>query len=1144
MRKRLSKKTVFIMRSTFIVAICICLCNALLVASPSLAQKLKETKISISFKGEPLDVCIKKINLETDIQFAFNPAELKHVYAEKIDFKQTSVQQILERLVKGTNLSFSESGNKVVIYNTLNKATSSLTKKVVTPSVLRSAIYPITGVIVNDKGDPLPFVSVTVKGTKRSVISNEKGIFSINVEETDVLVFSSIGFESKEVSVNKNTTLNVSLAANNTVLEDVVVIGYGTQKRKDITGAISSIKGETIKNLPVRSVADALQGRVAGVVVSNTSGEPGSEADIIVRGPGNIRGLDPLYVIDGIPFTDPGNSFNMQDVESMEIIKDASAAAIYGSAASGGVILVTTKKGKAGKMQITANGTVGTRQPLNLPQLLSTEDFIKARIANGDDPVSFFGPEEDRKNLPNTNWFNQLYGNSLEQNYNVSLAGGNDKSTYFMSTSYNNQDGVLVDNYLKRYSLRINSDHRINKHLKVGQNLYLNTQNENPYQTPNDGLMNYRSSPLQYVYDYENELGNWGKTPEYFLGGNPLANQLQRYDRFNLYEANLSVYGEIEIIEGLKIRQNLAVRQSGSDSYYYSYPYDIGNSQNAVARFGKGYGKNLNFLGNSTINYSKRLNQHDFSILGGFEARRAKGDNLNGYADYPSAVLNRDFSFVGQPLLTNTVSGSGSDVDRTNSLFGRITYSFDDKYLFQANVRRDGVSDKFGPNNKYGVFPSFSLGWKVINENFMKESKIFSDLKLRGSYGTLGNSSIPTFLFLSSYNRGYNAIFGPDGPISSSFNIKTQMPNRDIQWENVTSTNLGADLAFLKNALTFTMEFYSRQTKKMVYDLPIAGSAGQGEFLPFNIGQMSNKGIESMINYNGKIGREVKFNVGLNGSYNKNKLLTLDHKTGGSFQDGYLNALYGGTTASKTEPGNPLGQFYGFIAQGIYQTDAEGAAGPIMAMDDDYQPRAGDLIYKDLNADNKIDESDQTYIGNPWPKFNYGMTFGMQFKGFDISALFAGVQGVDIYNGQESFDHVFFSDYNTTSAIFESSFFNGNGLTNVPRSSYPMNETNPDIAGLDPNGNWSYVSSYHVQNGSFLKMRNLQLGYTLSNNLVKRAGVSSARFFIMGDNLFTITKYKGYDPELAGGVRERGIDESANRYPSTRLFAAGLNLNF
>ena len=401
------------MRSTFIVAICICLCNALLVASPSLAQKLKETKISVSFKGEPLDVCIKKINLATDIQFAFNPAELKHVYAEKIDFKQTSVQQILERLVKGTNLSFSESGNKVVIYNTLNKATSSSTKQGFTPSVLKSAPYPITGVIVNDKGDPLPFVSVKVKGTKRSVISNEKGIFSINVEETDVLVFSSVGFDNKEVSVNKNTTLNVSLVANNTLLEDVVVIGYGTQKRKDITGAISSIKGETIKNQPVRSVADALQGRVAGVVVSNTSGEPGAESDIIVRGPGNIRGIGPLYVIDGIPFVDAGNGFNMQDVESIEIIKDASAAAIYGSAASGGVILVTTKKGKAGKMQITANATVGTREPLNLPQMLSTEDFIIARIANGDNAKSYFGPEEDRQNLVNTNWFNQLYGNSL-----------------------------------------------------------------------------------------------------------------------------------------------------------------------------------------------------------------------------------------------------------------------------------------------------------------------------------------------------------------------------------------------------------------------------------------------------------------------------------------------------------------------------------------------------------------------------------------------------------------------------------------------------------------------------------------------------------------------------------------------------------
>ena len=1136
MNKRFSKTIVFLMRSTFIFAICTCLLNALLIASPSHAQKLKETKISIQFSGETLDECVKLIGQKTDIQFAFNPEELSVFNSSKLKFKKTSVQDVLEKLLKNTSLSFAELGSKVVIYNSKNQAGSTPIK------VLLNLAPPFTisGTILNEKGEPVPSVTITVKGTQRSVVSNESGVFSIEAEENEVLVFTSIGYASKEVAIGKNKSVNIQLAAIINALDDIVVIGYGSQKRKDITGAISSVKGETIKNQPIHSVAEALQGRVAGVVVTNTSGEPGAYPDIIVRGPVNIRGAGPLYVIDGIPFTDPGNSFNMQDVENIEIIKDASAAAIYGAAAAGGVILVTTKKGKAGKLQITANGTVGTRKPLNLPKLLSKDDFIKARIANGDDADYYFGPEADRKNLPNTNWSDYLFKNSLEQNYSVSLAGGNDMSTYYMSASYNNQQGIYLDNYLKRYSLRINSDHKINSHLKVGQNFYLTSQNENPYQDPNQGILNYRSSPVMNVYDATNPLGGWGKTPGYFLGGNPVTGQLQRYNRNNSNEANLAVYAELEIIKGLKLRQNLGMRYSAGDSYYYNYPFDIGSAQNTIARFGKGFDKNLDYIGNTTLNYSKKIKQHDFSLLAGFEAKRSKGDNINGYVDYPNAALNRDFGFVSQLLTNNTVSGSGGDIYRTNSMFGRVTYSYADKYLFNANVRRDGVSTTFGPNNKYGVFPSFSVGWKVINENFMKGSKIFSDLKLKASYGTLGNSDIPNFAFLSSYSRGYNAVFGINGPILNSFNIQTRMPNKDIQWENVTTTNLGADLAFFKNALTVTLDFYSRQTKQMVYDIPIPGSAGQGENTQYNIGRMSNKGFEFLVNYNGYIGRDVKFNIGINGSYNKNKLINLDPKLGGEFQDGYLNALYYESPASKTEPGRPLGQFYGFITEGIYQTDAVGAKGPVTY--GEYQPHAGDLIYKDLNGDGIIDEADQTYIGNPWPKLNYGITLGLEYKGFDISALFSGVQGVDIYNSQESFDHVFYSDYNTTSAIFKSSFFNGNGVTNVPRSAWPAND--PDFGGWDANGNWAYVSSYHVQNGSYLKMRNLQIGYTLSNKLIKRTGIASARFFLMADNLFTITKYKGYDPEIGGKVRERGIDESAYRYPNTRLFAAGLNINF
>jgi TonB-linked SusC/RagA family outer membrane protein len=1138
--KKLSKTTIFLMRSTFFIALTICLCNVLLIASPGSAQKLKETKISISFNGESLDQCIKEIELKSSLQFAFNPAELKVVKAGNLNFKNKSVQDVLAKLLKRTNLSVTEYGEKVVIYN-------NLVTDGALPSTSSLNLPPIvvSGKILNEKGEAVPSVTVTIKGSNKSVISNELGLFSIEADDNSILVFSSIGYSSTEIAVDKKSSLAVTLSSISNTLEDVVVIGYGTQKRKDVTGAIASLKGEVLKNLPVRGVSEALQGRVAGVFVSSEGGDPSASSNIIIRGPVNIRGAGPLYVVDGIPFTDPGNSFNMQDVENIEVIKDAGAAAIYGSRAAGGVIIVTTKKGKAGKLLVAANASIGSRKALNLPQLLSKDDFIKARIANGDNANSYFGPESGRAALPNTNWFDYLFRTSTEQNYTVSLAGGNDKSTYFMSANYNDQQGVRIDNFVKRYAIRINSDHKINSHLKVGETFYLTSQNENGTHPANQGILNYRSSPIMSVFDATNPLGGWGKTPDYFKGGNDYGQEMSNYDRYNGYEANLAVYGELEIIKGLKIRQNLAMRYSANDNYYYNYPYDWGSSQKTYPTFGKGYGKGLDFIGNTTINYLKKIGKHDFSLLAGYEALKAKSDNINGYADYPNAVLNRDFSFTSQQTIaSNRLTGSGDPdfIYRVNSMFGRLTYSYDNKYLLNANIRRDGVSTAFGPNNKYGIFPSVSVGWKVINEDFLKGSNLFSDLKLRASYGLLGNSDVPNFLFQTSYNRGYPAVLGANGPILNSFNINTQMANKDIQWEDVTTTNIGADIAFFKNKLTLSVDVYSRQTKKMVYDVPVAGSAGQGESLPFNIGQMSNKGIEFLVNYKGDIIKDLSFNVGVNGAFNTNKLITLDPKIGGQFFDGDLNEIYGGSTVTKTEPGQPLGQFYGWVAEGIYQSDADGAKGAKVQGDALYTPRAGDLIYKDLNADGKINEEDRTYIGNPWPKLNYGVTLGMQYKGLDLAVLFTGIMGVDIYNGQESFNNVFFGDYNTTADIFKTSFFNSNAVTDVPRSYYPQGTA--DVGGKDPNGNWSKVSSYHVKNGSFIKLRNIQLGYTLPNNIAKIAGISTARLFVMADNLFTITKYKGYDPEIAGDVRARGIDNSNLRYPTTRYFSIGLNVNF
>ena len=1157
MNQKFISSIVFLMRSTFIFTICNCLFSAILIASPAFSQKLGETKVTIDFKEKTLNDCIKQIEQKTAIQFAFNPEDLKTESLPSFKFKQISVKEILSVLLENSNLAFEEAGGKIVIFNNPKNIITDLRISEITANEIAKVSLnstneiaqqnTITGIIVDAKGETVPAVTVNVKGSTRSSISNQRGEFSIVANENDVLVFSSIGYISKEIQVGLSKTLKVSLESSTTTVDEVVVIGYGTQKRSNLTGAISSLKGETLKNLPVRGIAEALQGRVAGVTVTSEGGDPGGSPNIIIRGPVNIRGAQPLYVIDGIPFTDSGNSFNMQDVESIEIIKDASAAAIYGSQAAGGVILVTTKKGKAGQLLITANSTVGTRRAITLPQLLNRDEFINAKRANGNNMVATFGPESGWGDLPNTNWFNELYRTSLEQNHSLSISGGSDKSTFFMSANYNDQQGIRIDNFVKRYSIRVNSDHKINSKLKVGQTFYLTSENRNPAEFSNQGEVSYRTSPIMNVFDSNNQAGGgWGKTPSYFVGGNEYANEFSRFRRENNYTANLAGYLDLEIIKGLNLRQNVAVKYNGFDNYIFEYPFDVGAQMRTQldSRMTKHFRKGLDYLANTTLNYNKQLGLHDFSILAGFEARKSNQTDIQGFAYNSNSPLNKDFKFVGiQPIQTNTVEGTGFDYNRFLSVFGRVSYIYDQKYIFMANVRRDGNATTFGPNNKYGTFPSVSAGWKVINEDFMKNSKVFTDLKFRASYGLLGNSDIGNFKYLNNYSLGFPVVIGNDGVITNSFNIATKLANEAIQWENVTTTNIGVDLGFLKNALTVSLEYYSRQTKKMVYDVPLSPSAGQGVNFPFNIGQMSNKGFEFLVNYDGKASKDLTFNVGLNGSFNTNKLISLDPELGGILFDGDLNEVYGSTKLTKTEPGQPLGQFYGWVSEGIYNTDAEGALGPkVVGESTLYTPKAGDLKYKDINGDAKIDDSDRQYIGNPWPKLNYGITLGLQYKGFDLSALLVGIMGVDIYNAQESFNNTLYGDYNTTNDIFNTSDFGGNGIiTNVPRSNYPINH--PQFKGTDPNGNWSRVSSYHVKNGSYLRMKNLQLGYNIPKSILKYIKTSSARFFIMSDNLFTITKYNGFDPEIAGDVRARGID-SDGRYPTTRYLSMGLNLNF
>jgi TonB-linked SusC/RagA family outer membrane protein len=992
----------------------------------------------------------------------------------------------------------------------------------------------------------IPGVSVRVKDSNVGVITNEQGNFILNVPDgASTIVVSSIGYIAQEITITGQATFNIELAVDQRQLDEVVFVGYGTQKRKDLTGSVASVKGTDLKNLPATDLTTALQGRVPGAFITTNSGAPGSGSRIYIRGPVSINGGDPLYVVDGVPFVGTGYSFNMQDIESVEILKDASAAAIYGAKAAAGVILVTTKRGKAGQMRVSLNANYGVRNVMNLPQTLRRDEYIRAKQAFGFAVTDLYGPQNAWSQLPDTDWFGEVYRPAPEQNYTIGLAGGSERSTFYISGNFNRIDGTRIGNWLERYTLRINSDHQLSKRLRFSQTLYGKYGSADPNRNTNQGELSFRNTPVMRVYDPTNPIGGWGRAPRGFQGGHDVQAAIGNFERDKDYEINLAGTLDYELLQGLRLRGTLGTSIYSIDRYFYDYKADVGTSVNRED-FSKSYSKSHAYIGTFTLNYDRTFGRHTVKGLLGYEARRQEFSNL-GYSNFnPLVPVPANSDLVQSVLNANGTFSQGDVYERLLSQFARAEYSFADKYLLTVNVRRDGYGSKFGPNNKFGIFPGVSAGWVLSEEGFIKTLPAVSFLKLRAGYGVLGNAVGRDFAFSTVYEGAYSYDFTTGGATNkqNSIGLRSILPNPDIQWESVATANIGIDGALWQNQLSFNLDYYDRQTRKMLYNVPLAPSAGSGADVPANIGQMSNRGIELNLEYRNKIG-EFNYNVGVNGGFNRNRLISLNPDLGRQIiSRGSLNEFYGGQSVTRSEPGLPLGQFYGLQVDGIYATDA--SSGEVRPKVGDYTPKAGDLIYRDVSGpngtpDGRITDDDRVYIGNPWPKFTYGINLGGRWRGFDLTAFFQGVSGNQLYNAYESFEHMFFSDYTTTAKIFETSFFNGNGLTDKPRVG-----TIQDV-DLTGNGNWSRVSSYHVQPGGYLRLRNLQVGYTIPSSVLSRVRMSSVRIFLMTDNLFTLTRYKGINPEVpqqGNDILRQGLDVATSRYPMSRLFSLGLNAEF
>lgn len=1019
-------------------------------------------------------------------------------------------------------------------------------------SMFAQNTYQFTGTVSDKQGETLPGVSVVIKGTTTGAATDIQGAFKLtSAKATEVLVFSFVGYVTQEIQATAGVPLKVVLAASTVGLSELVVIGYGTQKKSVVTGAISKVKGTDLESMPILRIEQALQGRTTGVTIAASSGQPGAPSTVRVRGTTTINNSNPLYVIDGVPIDNGGIDYlNSEDIESIEVLKDAASAAIYGTRAASGVIIVTTKKGKsgslkvgAGGMQVSFNAFFGTQSPAKKLDLLNATDYAILRnesSVNGGGSIIFENPESLGTG---TDWQSTIFNQSAKvQNYELSISGGNDRSTYYTSMGYYSQEGVIatsISNY-KRLNLRFNSTHKVKDWLRFGNNIgythiksqgSLNTNSE--YGGPLSSAINLDPVTQTVIMDsatanappysdhpvVRDANGNPYGISKYVVQEmtNPLAYIQTQQGNFG-WSDNLvgNIYAEIEPIKGLKIKSDAGAKLAfyGNESFA-PVCYLNAATSTAINSYYRANNRGLIWNWENTASYTRSFGKHNGTVLIGTSAYVENYIGVNAtYKNLPVNTFDEASMNYNIPASDKLGGGWETPDHKVSSIFARLIYNYNEKYLFTGIIRRDG-SSRFGSNNKYGYFPSASVGWVTSRENFWPENKILTFFKIRGSYGVNGNDNIRDFAYMSTVSGGRNYTFGADNYI---IGYSPDAPaNPDLKWEQTSQLNLGFEATLISD-LTLAFDWFSKNTTGMLQEVVLPGYVGTGNPLG-NVGSMTNKGVELELGYQKKLGAfDLKFSG--NASYLQNEITdlgTVDYITGATFQ----NSSY---EISRLEVGHPIGAFYGFETLGIFQS-----ASQVQNYKDKngnmIQPnaKAGDFKFADLNGDGKIDADDRTFIGDPTPTWSYGFTINAAFKGIDLLVFCQGVAGNDVFNAMRRLD---IPTANWTSDAL--------GRWTGPNTS----TTYPRLVSNDPNGNFSKPSNFFLTNGAYFRFKTIQLGYSLPKELISKAGFQLIRIYISGNNLFTFTKYQGYDPEIGGS--SYGIDRGV--YPQARSFMIGLNV--
>jgi len=1018
--------------------------------------------------------------------------------------------------------------------------------------------FLVTGKVTNQSGESLQGATVSVRGTPAATTTDSSGNFTLSVPRAGSTILASyLGTSSQASKVSRAGTVNFQLDVRAARMNDVVVVGYGTQRRRDITGSVASVRGDVFKDQPITNPISALQGRIAGVNVVQGSGAPDAAPSIVIRGLASFNQPTPLYIVDGVRVSDISN-INVQDIASIDVLKDAASAAIYGSAAAGGVLVITTKKGAGAATQpvINFSARYGVTQP-KLIKLLDKNGYIK--LQNLINPTIFANATQ-LDTLANTDWVNTLYRNASEQNYNLSISGSSPAVNYLFSGFYNAQKGIFLKNFSNIGGARINTDYKLNRIITIGEQLGISQRNGAPLVGAQADLHNapFRTQPIIPIYD---KFGNYGIEPTgytglAFSGPNPYGAIQSATVQNSKNNLQANVYADIKLPFHLNFRTTFGYSYYYESQDYFQSAFNFGPVAQSANSLQKYTVQSSQLVSNYVLTYNQSFGKHNINAIAGYEQINSKGNNI--FANESSVGLP-GYSFIQTSASGLALSGTYDPNGLIKSQFGRINYNYNNRYYVSGSIRQDANFTTFGPNKQRGVFPSVSAGWTISEEPFFKDLvPAVSTLKIRGSYGSLGNSNIRQYGFVSSYNQfnissgiaGGGQNFSPGAPLVIA-NTNSSIPNPALHWETVTETNIGIDGEALHGNLYFSAEWYNKDTKDMLYSLHLPPSSGFTAPYFVNIGKVNNRGFDLLLGYRNKAGK-LGYDVSVTGGFNQNKLVSLSGAATDAVYDGYNYYNNGDAgfnmmpnqTLTISKSGLPFGSFYGYKVLGLFKTDADAASQTVNGQ----KAHAGDLIFQDMNKDSKIDDQDRQVIGNPNPKLVYGVNIRLNYSGFDVAMLFNGVAGVDLFNGVKAYEQYPFSDGNTTSKVFNDSYLGSNGLTSQPRLG--ITQTGGGFT-LDPNHNYTSVNSYFVENGSYLKLKNVQLGYTFSNNFLQRVRVKSARVFIMANNLFAITKYTGVDPELGSAytpsgyasVTTQGVDAVTN-YPQTRIYSAGLDFTF